>query len=283
MGSAIQSDQRQSAVHELSADPMEQQASRSNRRQFLCTTTQGLMLAAAGGTLTSGLGLSDRAVAADDPVQKPLSVCLISGSVEYKSDQSLAALEPWLAERFGVRCTRAFRRADDDLPGLENLDNCDVMLLFTRRLTIDGEQLARVKKYCEAGRPIVGVRTASHAFQNWLALDREVFGGNYKGHYQEGPETEIRLTAKAAGDPLLKGFTPFRSAGSLYRNAGLADDCRVLLTGSIPEHTEPIAWVREHRGGRVFYSSLGHPKDFEVDAFRQLLANALFWTARRLG
>ncbi|MGD9644461.1 MAG: ThuA domain-containing protein [Pirellulales bacterium] len=227
--------------------------------------------------------LSGTRAAAEDRGKKPLSVCLVSGSLEYKSDESLAAFEPWLAEQYGVRCTRAFRRTDDDLPGLEHLESCDVMLLFTRRLTIDGEQLARIKKYCEAGRPIVGVRTASHAFQNWLALDREVFGGNYRGHYPNGPETEIRLTTEAADNPLLTGFTPYRSIGSLYRNTGLADDCRVLLTGSIPQHTEPIAWTREHRGGRVFYTSLGHPKDFEVESFRRLLANALFWAARRLG
>jgi type 1 glutamine amidotransferase len=169
------------------------------------------------------------------------------------------------------------------VPGLENLDTCDVLLIFTRRLKIDGKQLERIKKYCDAGRPIVGVRTASHAFQNWLALDREVFGGNYKGHYSEGPETEIEVVKDAAENPILAGFTPYRSAGSLYRNTGLAQDCRVLLIGSIPEHTEPIAWTREHQGGRVFYTSLGHPKDFEVEAFRNLLANALLWTARRLG
>lgn len=257
-----------------------------DRRQFLRDTTSrlamaGAMASAGEAALQSGCRASAADRAADG--EKPLSVCLVSGSVEYKSDESLAAFEPWLAERFGIRCTRAFRRADDDLPGLQNLDTCDVMLLFTRRLAIDGEQLDRVKRYCNAGRPIVGVRTASHAFQNWLALDREVFGGNYKGHYPEGPETEIRLTGEGKTHPLLNGFEAFRSAGSLYRNNGLADDCRVLLTGIIPEHAEPIAWVREHRGGRVFYTSLGHPQDFTVESFRQLLAKALLWTARRLG
>ena len=56
--------------------------------------------------------------------------------------------------------------------------------------------------------------------------------------------------------------------GSLYKNTGLAADAEVLLTGSIPGHTEPIAWTRVHNGGRVFYTSLGHPEDFKNANFR---------------
>lgn len=212
---------------------------------------------------------------------RPLKVCLVSGSLEYDSDGSLAAFQKYLEANSNVRCSRAFRKTDDDLPGLENLDTCDVMLLFTRRLTIKGEQLERVKKYCQSGKPIVAVRTASHAFQNWLALDREILGGNYKGHYGDGPLTQVRLAEKARDHPVLAGVKPFASAGSLYKNPGLADDVEVLLTGGNGEHTEPVAWVRTYKGGRIFYTSLGHPKDFQDESFRRLLVNALFWTARR--
>jgi type 1 glutamine amidotransferase len=210
-----------------------------------------------------------------------LKVCLVSGALEYKSDDSLTAFQKYLEEHCPVRCTRAFRKSDDDLPGLENLETCDVILLFTRRLTISGSQLERVKKYCLSGKPIVAVRTASHAFQNWLALDKEVLGGNYQGHYKEGPVTEVSLFAKAKGHPILDGVEPFRSVGSLYKNTDLAADAEVLLTGSIPGHTEPIAWTRIHKGGRVFYTSLGHPEDFRNVSFRRLLANALLWTANK--
>jgi type 1 glutamine amidotransferase len=212
-----------------------------------------------------------------------LKVCLVSGSLEYKSDDSLAAFQKYLEEHYPVRCTRAFRKTDDDLPGLENLETCDVMLLFTRRLTISGEQLERIKKYCRSGKPIVAVRTASHAFQNWLALDKEVLGGNYQGHYPEGPLTKLSIVEKAKGHSILAGVEPFESVGSLYKNTGLAADSEVLLTGSIPGHTEPVAWTRIHNGGRVFYTSLGHPEDFNNINFRRLLTNALFWTVNGKG
>ena len=229
----------------------------------------------------AGLGFEQRLLAAD--AAKSLKVCLVSGSLEYKSNESLAAFQPFLETNYQVQCSRAFLVGEDieHLPGLENLDHCDVVLLFTRRLKLSGDELARIKSYCQSGRPLVGVRTASHAIQSWLDLDKEVLGGNYHGHYGEGPETEIKIVESAKSHPILSGFQPFRSAGSLYKNEGLATDNELLLTGTIPEHTEAIAWTRTHKGGRVFYTSLGHPRDFTEDSFRRLLVNALFWTAGR--
>ena len=81
--------------------------------------------------------------------------------------------------------------------------------------------------------------------------------------------------------PILKGFEPYESAGSLYKNPNIAKDVEVLLTGTIAEHTEPIAWTRTYKGGRVFYTSLGHPKDFAEARYLRLLTNAIFWTAKR--
>jgi putative membrane-bound dehydrogenase-like protein len=212
---------------------------------------------------------------------RPLKVCLVSGSLEYKSDDSLAAFQAYLERHSSIQCTRAFRKTDNNIPGLEKLNSCDVMLLFTRRLTITGAQLARVKKYCQSGKPIVAVRSASHAFQNWLELDREVLGGNYKGHYDVGPITEVHFTEAGQSHPILRGVEPFRSVGSLYKNTGLAADDEILLTGSITGHTEPIAWTRLHDGGRIFYTSLGHPEDFKNPNFLRLLENALLWTTGR--
>lgn len=214
--------------------------------------------------------------------RKPLRVCLVSGSAEYESDKSLALLQDYFTKNHPhVVCTRAFAASETDLPGLENLEKCDVAVLFTRRLKLTGKQLERVKAYCTSGKPIVGVRTASHGVQSWLDFDKEILGGNYKGHFQEGVPTDIALPKDDKDHPVLAGFAPFKSAGSLYKNAGVAKDVQVLLTGSIPDHTEPIAWTREVNGGRVFYTSLGHQKDFLEPSFLRLLANAVHWAAKR--
>src|SRR6478609_6183510 len=122
-------------------------------------------------------------------------VCLVSGSLEYESNRTLPILQQRL-EKKGAACSRAFLEGKDEthLPGLDNLDRCDVMVLFTRRLKLQGDDLERIKKYCLSGKPIVGIRTASHAVQTWLDLDKEVFGGNYMGHFGKGA-TQVKLAA----------------------------------------------------------------------------------------
>jgi type 1 glutamine amidotransferase len=213
--------------------------------------------------------------------KKALRVCFISGSAEYGSDKTLPILQKYLESKHPCECTLIKAKSDSDLPGLEALEKCDVAVLFTRRLKLQGDQLERIKQYCTAGKPLVGIRTASHGIQTWLELDQEVFGGNYKGHYKEGPLTEVTLTKSQKERPILFGVTPFKSKGSLYKNSGLAKDVDVLLYGSIPEHTEPIAWTRMYKGGRVFYTSLGHQKDFEEESFLRLMTNAIVWAAKR--
>ncbi len=215
--------------------------------------------------------------------ETPLKVCLISGSAEYDSDTSLTAFQKYLEERYNARSTLIKARGFANLPGLEALDKCDAALFFTRRLTIGGEQLERVKKYCLSGRPIVAVRTASHGFQKWLEFDKLVLGGNYHGHFGNGPTMEARVNGNAKGHPVLDGVGTIRSRASLYRTAPLAGDCKLLMSGSTPESkgSEPVTWTRPYKGGRVFYTSLGAQQDFENATFLRMLANALFWAAER--
>ncbi|MFN8007312.1 MAG: ThuA domain-containing protein [Terriglobia bacterium] len=168
-----------------------------------------------------------------------------------------------------------------DLPGLEAIEHCDVVLLFTRRVTIPKNQLDRIKAYVESGRPIVAVRTASHGFQDWLEFDKDVLGGNYQGHF--GPESKQTVT-KVPGKkdhPILKGVGKIRSKSVLYVTSPLSPDAELLMVGSIPQSSQPSAWTRIYKGGRIFYTALGSYDDFADPSFRQLLVNALFWATGR--
>jgi type 1 glutamine amidotransferase len=211
-----------------------------------------------------------------------LKVCILSGCDTYHSEESLPPFQKYLEANYDVRCVRIVRRTDDDLAGLEKLDDCDVALVFIKRMNLSGKQLARFKKYVTSGKPIVGVRTASHAVQTWLEFDREVLGGNYQSHHPVGPVTKIEVTASGRKHPILQGVDLATANDALYKNAGHADDVDVLLRGTIPgEPSEPLAWTRVHNGGRIFYTSLGAEDTFENESFRRMLANALFWTAKR--
>jgi hypothetical protein len=64
---------------------------------------------------------------------------------------------------------------------LENLDalkNADLLLIFARRMNLPDDQMKPIRAHWEAGRPIVGIRTASHAFQkpDNDIFDRQILG-----------------------------------------------------------------------------------------------------------
>ena len=213
----------------------------------------------------------------------PLKLCMLSGSFEYDSESSLQVFDMHVRDEYGMETTTIVFSTEDDEQSLAALDDADVLLLFSRRLNTSGAELDRLQKYCAAGRPVVGVRTASHGFQNWLAFDKDVLGGNYNMHFKPGTAVTVEIASEeAAQHPVLDGVDGFVTHGSLYRNTPIADDTTLLLTGTSSDATEPVAWTRLHEGGRVFYTSLGHQQDFEESNFLRLLSNSVLWTAGRL-
>jgi type 1 glutamine amidotransferase len=167
-----------------------------------------------------------------------------------------------------------------DIPGLDALDDADLLVLFVRRRTLPDEQMAKIRGYLDRGKPLVALRTASHAFETWKEFDHEVLGGNYQGHHAKDLAITVRRAEDAGdGNPLLKDVkTPFVSKASLYKNTPLAKTAKPLLSGKIegrPE--EPVAWTNTYKGGRVFYTSLGHQEDFNLPAFRALLLKGITW------
>ena len=210
----------------------------------------------------------------------PLRICLLSASAEYDSEKSFTELQKYLEAHYEIVCSRAFGKdKGDGLPGLDALETSDLMIVFTRRVKLPPAQLDQLHKYISSGRPIIGIRTASHAFENYPEFDREILGGGYKGHYTNS-QSQIRLIPAQTNNPVLAGVVPFTSR-KLYKNPTHAPDITILLEGSIPDHTEPVAWTREHNGQRVFYTSLGVQEDFHQESFRRLLVNVILWCGRR--
>ncbi len=207
---------------------------------------------------------------------------MLSGSFEYDSESSLALFRDYIERECLVSAELVVYRSEDDRQSLSVIEDTDVLLVFTRRLNVDGEELERFMAYCRAGRPIVGVRTASHAFQNWLDFDREVLGGNYNMHWDHGPIAHVRFEPAAEGHPIVEGVSEFSSAGGLYRNTGISADATLLMSASTDDHDEPVTWTRTHAGGRVFYTSLGHQAEFLDTNFLRMLANAVMWCGGRI-
>jgi len=135
-----------------------------------------------------------------------------------------------------------------------------------------------IRAHWEKGKPIVGVRTASHAFQKAdnEIFDRQVMGGNYQGHFSD---ERVKVTHLVKDHPVLRGVKVFPS-GKLYKAGPLAKGATVLQQGDIGTDKQNVSWVNTWKGGRTFYTSLGIPEDFENKDFKQMLVNAIYWTSK---
>lgn len=252
-------------------------------------------------TVTS-TDLTDRPAFRFEEDKRPHVVFIVSDD-HYDADKTIPGFAQMLREEYGCHCTVLHGQHKADVPQTAELQAADCLVLYVRRLALPVEQLARIREYLNQGQPFVGLRTSSHAFSTkfklpdgykpapgtdeWPEFDAEVQGGNYNNHAANHLGTDVKIVEAAADHPILAGVAPnaWHSTGSLYRTAPIAADCTLLMTGSITEkgetETQPLTWTRLHNGGRVVYSSLGHPEDFAIPAFRRMLVNAIFWAMDR--
>jgi glutathione peroxidase len=212
------------------------------------------------------------------------------GEKEYKTIETLPVFH---AEAFGDKHSAVLVVPANDnknsFPKLiESLKTADLLLVSVRRRALPAEQLKAIKAYVASGKPVVGIRTASHAFDtrgkfgagqaNWVEFDKAVLGGNYTGHYGKGPKISVR-PPKGLDSPILSGVAlPFDSPSHLYKNTPIAKKATLLLNGTSGKNSEPVAWTHTSPGGgKVFSTSLGGPGDFQLAAFKKLLANGMQW------
>ena len=173
--------------------------------------------------------------------------------------------------------------------------SADLLVVSVRRRALPSEQLDAIRKHIAQGKPVIGIRTANHAFalrkeeaplghSQWPTFDQEVFGGNYTNHHPNHLRVTVSLprTGSTENSDLLDGVLENGSVvslGSLYKVSPLQGTATVLLTGTVVEQrSEPVAWTYVRAdGGKSFYTSLGHPEDFDSGLIEQLLVNATKW------
>jgi len=231
------------------------------------------------------------------PAQAANLVFMI-GEDEYLTWETLPAFAKSDVEPAGHEVTviHADNADKNNFPGIvDALKDADLLLVSVRRRTPLKEQLDAVRAYLAAGKPLLGIRTASHAFAlrpkdklvddkhaNWQEFDPEVLGGSYTNHHKGEDKTICTASPGAESHDILKGITisELIGNGTLYKNTPLAKTATPLLIGTIPNQpSEPIAWTHSFgpKKAKVFYTSLGHVEDFKEPAFRKLMLNAISW------
>lgn len=222
-------------------------------------------------------------------------LAIIVSEVEY---ETLKTLPEFAARHLGHDFHTQFFfgsvKEPNDIPGLDQLKDFDLALVSARRRLLAPEQLQLIRNFVAAGKPVVGIRTASHAWclrgqeppagrAQWPEWDKQVFGGNYNNHYANDLKTVMTPVVAEVPHPILTGIPAesFVAGGSLYQTAPLAEGTTVVIQGEIEgKPVEPAAWTFTRAdGGRSFYTSLGHTGDFENPVFNRLLVNALHWAA----
>lgn len=235
--------------------------------------------------------------------QRP-HVVFVTGDHEYSSEATMPLVAAALAKSYGLRTTvlqaHPDENAETDIPGLAALAEADLAVLYLRWRRLPAEQVEHLRRYLDAGKPVVAFRTTTHAFnyppghelEKWNAMAVDYLGGPPgwgKGHYHYGHKssTDVTINPAAAKDPILTGVAPsFHVRSWLYHvlpNYPPADAKRLLIGRAVDSERKdaienPVAWTWRNRGGgRVFVTTLGHPEDFQVEAFQRLVVNGIHW------
>ncbi len=215
----------------------------------------------------------------------------------YEATRTIPVFAKMLQAKYGCQCTVLLGEGEPNafkFPGMKKaVEAADLLVIFFRRRALSTEQLGLIRKHLAAGKPLVGIRTANHAFsvrgklkpgyEMWWEFVPDMLGGGNTGYGATEAGVDVVLLPQAAGHPILAGVKPLKwhSQGPLYKVKPIDKKATVLVTGAIDKEIEPIAWTYNCKGSRVFYTSLGYPTDFDLPQYRTLLTNGIFWAMNR--
>jgi type 1 glutamine amidotransferase len=284
--------------------------------------TPFLAAVALAGALFPGLARADDpwvVYEGKDGPGKGKHIVFVTGDEEYRSEESMVQLAKILAVRHGFKCTVLFAidkkdgtlnpKQLDNIPGLEALQTADLMVLFVRFRDLPDEQMKPFLEYLESGKPIVALRTSTHAFnfKNHKTYDkftytraggfgREVLGETWVDHYGKHQVESTRgLVAKGMEkNPIVRGCDDIWGPSDVYALTTLKGDCQPLVMGQVLEGMKPtdapkegkklvpVAWTKTWKGDKgnttnIFVTTMGHNGDFQNEGVRRLLVNACYW------
>src|SRR6266581_7537072 len=252
-------------------------------------------------------------------------IVFLTGDEEYRSEESMPQLAKILAVRHGFKCTVLFAinpgdgtidpNVSTNLPGAEALDSADAIILLLRFREWPDEQMKHFVDAYLAGKPLIALRTSTHAFSyakdskspyakyNWNGKEwpggfgKQVLGETWVAHHGKHKEEATRglIESSAANDPILRGVHDVFGDTDVYA-ANPPSDVKILLRGEVlagmtPDSPpvegqknnpmQPIAWTRLHKNeaGRtnwIFCTTMGAATDLLNEDLRRLLVNAVY-------
>ncbi len=254
-------------------------------------------------------------------------IVLISGDEEYRSEEALPMLGKILSQRHGFKCTVLFAinpvdgtinpKEQTNIPGMEAIASADLVVLSLRFRCLPDEQMKFFADYLEAGKPIIGLRTSTHAF-NYPADSKSPFahfghdGGKWPGGFGKHVLGEtwvshhghhkVESTRGVTNDvqkehPILRGVDDVWGPTDVYGINKLPAGSNVMLYGQVLQGMQPsdapvvgmknepmmpLAWIRDFetesgKSARIFCTTMGASQDFTSEGLRRLVVNAAYW------
>ena len=223
-------------------------------------------------------------------------IVFLTGDEEYRSEETGVVLAKILAERHGFKCTVLFAVNPTNgfieptilntIPGIEALDTADLCVMSLRFREWPDAQMKHFVDYVNSGKPIIGLRTATHSFNyvknkqspyakySWAnkewpgGFGQQVLGETWVNHHGHHAFESTRglLNDDFKTHPILRGVTDIWGPTDVYTVSHLGKDAKVLvwgqvLTGMKPtdpplqgdatkknDPMMPLVWTREYTG-----------------------------------
>jgi hypothetical protein len=254
-------------------------------------------------------------------------IVLVSGDEEYRSEEALPMLGRILAVHHGFDCTVLFAIEPNtgeiepnnlvNIPGIDKLATADMMIIATRMRELPDDRMAYVDDFVKSGKPILGLRTATHAFhytrnkqsrfakydfqsQEWPGgFGQQVLGETWVSHHGHHKVESCRgiVNEDHKSHPILRGVTDVWGPTDVYTVKNLPDDANVLLFGQVltgmnpsdppvtgPKNQPmmPLFWTRTYTGetghtARIICTTMGAATDLESAGLRRAVVNAVYW------
>lgn len=251
-------------------------------------------------------------------------VVLLAGDEEYRSEESMPMLAKLLAQRHGFDCTVLFSQNPTDgtidpvnqtnVPGFHLLDGADLVVCAFRFRELPDADMQHLASYLQAGKPIIALRTATHAFAysrnlkspfarwSWNSKEwpggfgQQVLGETWINHHGDHGKESTRgvLDGQQIKHPVLRSVGSFWGPTDVYGIVNLKPTDTVLvegltLTGMKPDDAPnyrkplmPLVWLRDYRWengqtSRALTTTFGAAVDFQDENFRRLIVNGCFW------
>lgn len=243
-------------------------------------------------------------------------IVLVAGDEEYRSEEALPMLGKILSQHHGFQCTVVFSwdkegkfidpNNQEGLRGLKALNDADLMIISTRFRKPSPDEAAHVTAFLNAGKPVIGLRTATHAFNGdgsfgdtlpYGQFGRKILGEQWVNHHgRHKVEGALGVAEKGQEDhPILRGVKDVFGPSDVYGVIHLTDADTILMRGAVTETLDPkskvlegkkndpmqpLAWLHPYTApngtttGTAFCTTMGASVDLVSEGLRRLVVNA---------